>query len=174
MDTEKNTDGGPGPEPAAGLQSQADAAKLPRNILVALDFSEGSSNALGAAIALAEAAGASIELLYVDQLPLEELPLVFGYFDLEEGGYYAWVQREMAKRAGRVQAAGIPCRATQIEGRPAAEIVRHAAEIGADMIVIGTHGRTGLAHAVLGSVAERVVRQAACPVLTVPLSREVA
>ena len=47
-------------------------------------------------------------------------------------------------------------------------------DIDADMIVVGTHGRTGLAHAMLGSVAERVVRRAACPVLTVPFSRKAA
>ena len=57
---------------------------------------------------------------------------------------------------------------TRIEvGRPAAAIVRLASEGGADMVVMGTHGRTGLKHALLGSVAEKVVRKAPCAVLTV-------
>ena len=146
----------------------ADLDRIPRRILVATDFSEGSDRALTAAIEMADAAGASIELVYVDQLPLEELPLVFGTYDLEEGGYYAWVGRNLARCAARVQEAGITCQTTQLQGRPAAEIVRHAAEAGADLIVVGTHGRTGLAHVLLGSVAERVVRHARCSVLTVP------
>jgi len=144
--------------------------RIPHRILVATDFSDGSERALSAAIELAETVGASIEILFVDQLPLEELPLVFGYYDLEEGGYYPWVTRSLARCAARVHAAGVLCRTTQIEGRPAAEIVRHAGEIGADLIVVGTHGRTGLAHALLGSVAERVVRHAPCSVLAVPVA----
>ena len=52
-------------------------------------------------------------------------------------------------------------------GTPFVEIVRHARELQADLVVIGTHGRTGLAHVLLGSTAEKVVRKAHCPVLTV-------
>ena len=52
-------------------------------------------------------------------------------------------------------------------GKPDTEIMRYAAERDIDLIVMGTHGRTGLAHALMGSVAERVVRRAPCPVLTV-------
>ncbi len=59
-------------------------------------------------------------------------------------------------------------------GRAATEIVQRARDIGADLIVIGTHGRRGLAHVMLGSVAERVVQHAACPVLTVPFSKKAA
>ena len=52
-------------------------------------------------------------------------------------------------------------------GDPATTIVEHAAQGGYDLLVLGTHGRTGIAHAALGSVAEKVVRSAPCPVLTV-------
>jgi nucleotide-binding universal stress UspA family protein len=52
-------------------------------------------------------------------------------------------------------------------GEPAAEIVAHARDNAIDLVVVGTHGRTGLTHAIMGSVAERVVRKAPCPVLTV-------
>jgi nucleotide-binding universal stress UspA family protein len=52
-------------------------------------------------------------------------------------------------------------------GEPAAEIVTFAAEQGVDLLVLGTHGRSGLEHALMGSIAERVVRKARCPVLTV-------
>jgi universal stress protein A len=147
---------------------------IPQKILVATDFSAGSDKALDEAIDLAKAFEGAIELVYVDQLPSQELPMVFGYYDLEEGGYYAYVQRGLDQRAARVQAAGVRCRGTQLEGRPAAEIIRHARESGADLIVLGTHGRTGIAHVVLGSVAERVVQHARCPVLTVPTMQEAA
>lgn len=59
------------------------------------------------------------------------------------------------------------CDAQVIQGHPADAIVRLAQELPADLIVMGTHGRTGLAHVLLGSVAEKVVRHAPCPVLTV-------
>ena len=55
-----------------------------------------------------------------------------------------------------------------------AAITQRGRDIDADLIVVGTHGRTGIAHAMLGSVAERVVRRAGCPVLTVPFSRKAA
>ena len=57
---------------------------------------------------------------------------------------------------------------THVElGRPYVEIVRYARKVSADLIVIGTHGRSGLSHVLLGSVTEKVVRKASCPVLTV-------
>jgi nucleotide-binding universal stress UspA family protein len=61
-----------------------------------------------------------------------------------------------------------------VEGSAATEIVQRARDLAADLIVIGTHGRRGLAHALLGSVAERVVQRAPCPVLTVPFSKKAA
>ncbi len=61
----------------------------------------------------------------------------------------------------------VSCEHRLTKGSPAAEIVRLAEEIGAEMIVMGTHGRTGLGHFLMGSVAEAVVRRAKCPVLTV-------
>ena len=61
-----------------------------------------------------------------------------------------------------------------LEGTTHEEIVREARDSAADLIVIGTHGRRGLAHAMLGSVAERVVQRASCPVLSVPFSKKAA
>ena len=59
-------------------------------------------------------------------------------------------------------------------GDPADAIVSEAAQLGADLIVMGTHGRTGLQHVLLGSVAEKVVRHASCPVLTIRLRSDAA
>jgi nucleotide-binding universal stress UspA family protein len=72
----------------------------------------------------------------------------------------AWRRDAEVAGAARVEAA-------KVAGEPAAEIVSFAREQGVDLLVLGTHGRTGLEHALMGSIAERVVRRARCPVLTV-------
>ncbi|HEX2677096.1 MAG TPA: universal stress protein, partial [Polyangiales bacterium] len=65
------------------------------------------------------------------------------------------------------QSHGVGARVDEVEGVPATAIVKVATDTKTDLVVMGTHGRTGLAHVVVGSVAERVVRLAPCPVLTV-------
>ena len=67
-----------------------------------------------------------------------------------------------------MRAAGLRCETAMLVGRPDAEIVARANATGAELIVMGTHGRSGLAHALLGSVAERVVQHSPCPILIVP------
>jgi nucleotide-binding universal stress UspA family protein len=71
------------------------------------------------------------------------------------------------KRLGADELAGVTYETLVRIGRPAHEIPQVAKEIGADLIVMGTHGRDGLEHLVLGSVAEKVVRESVCPVLTI-------
>jgi nucleotide-binding universal stress UspA family protein len=71
-------------------------------------------------------------------------------------------------RAARVREAGITCDVELMEGSAHVEIVAFAEKVGAELIVIGTHGRGGLAHAVLGSVTERVIHRATSPILVVP------
>jgi len=146
---------------------------LAKKILVATDFSEGSDEALDRAIEMAKVSGAEIEVLHVIELA-EEFPFGTTYFDADYGVLYASVDRELARRADRARAAGLRCETKIIEGTATTDIIQRAQRIGADLVVVGTHGRTGLAHIVLGSVAERVVRRASCPVLTVPFSRKAA
>jgi len=146
---------------------------LAKKILVATDFSEGSDEALDRAIEMAKVSGAEIEVLHVIELA-EEFPFGTTYFDADYGVLYASVDRELARRADRARAAGLRCETKIIEGTATTDIIQRAQRIGADLVVVGTHGRTGLAHIVLGSVAERVVRRASCPVLTVPYSRKAA
>jgi universal stress protein A len=67
-----------------------------------------------------------------------------------------------------VREAGIPCETAMLIGSAVQEIVKRAKDTSADLIVMGTHGRSGLAHALLGSNAERVIQHAPCPVLIVP------
>lgn len=77
--------------------------------------------------------------------------------------------RKSLEREGlALQAAGIPCRTEMIEGYPPDILVEHAKELGAAMIVAGSVGRTGLAHLLIGSTAERIATIAKCPVLVVP------
>ncbi len=76
-------------------------------------------------------------------------------------------QKELDKIVGRLRDGGLKARSLLRVGAPFLEIINAAQTENADLIVMGTHGRSGLAHVLLGSVAERVVQKAACPVLTV-------
>jgi universal stress protein A len=145
----------------------------PKKILVATDFSKGSDEALAAAIEVAKRTGAPLELLHVLELGVEQFPFGLSYDD-DRGGLIPWIDRELAHRADDATRAGVVSQTKMLMGSPPTEILQRAREIGADLIVIGTHGRRGLAHMVLGSVAEHVVRRAVCPVLTVPFSKKAA
>lgn len=145
-----------------------------KRILVATDFSEGSDEALAQAIDLGKETGATLELVHVLEVGVEQFPYGPLFAPEETGGIVAYVDRELSRRANRAKAAGLPCRTRMLEGTTHEEIVREARDSGADLVVVGTHGRRGLAHAMLGSVAERVVRRASCPVLSVPFSKKAA
>lgn len=147
--------------------------RTPKKILVATDFSTGSDEALEEAIEIGKPGGAEVEVLHVLELS-EEFPFGTTYFDADYGMLYASIDKRLAERADRVTAAGLPCTTKIIEGSAVSEITQRGRDVGADLIVVGTHGRTGIAHAMLGSVAERVVRRASCPVLTVPFSKKAA
>jgi nucleotide-binding universal stress UspA family protein len=144
-----------------------------KTILVPTDFSEASSEALATAIAFARAFDAHIELVHVFVEPTYILPppveIATFPFDLSE--IMIKVQASLDGERRRAAEAGIAVEARTISGRAPAEIVAHAKKIGADLIVMGTHGRGGFQHALLGSVAERVVHHSTCPVLVVPSPR---
>jgi len=138
-------------------------------ILVASDFSECSDRALARAVDLARSSGAAIEIVHVVDFALLEFPASLAIYDADGGSsYLGYAEAALAERCERVRGAGVPCEARTLGGAAPVEIVRRAADVRADLIVVGTHGRTGLAHAFLGSVAERVVQHASCPVLSVP------
>ena len=142
----------------------------PQTILVASDFSDGSDEALAYAIELGKRTGAALEILHVVEVGSEPFPFGLTYCTEDRGSIIAYVDRALGRRADRARRAGLVCEARSVDGSAATEIVRRARAIGADLVVVGTHGRRGLAHALLGSVAERVVQHAACPVLTVPFA----
>jgi nucleotide-binding universal stress UspA family protein len=128
-----------------------------RTIIHPTDFSDRSESALSLAWSLARDHGALLILLHVI-VPTED----------------SWFQQDAAEvreKLNQMPMPGAEVRVDRrlIEGIPASEILRVAAETNADLIVLGTHGRTGVARALLGSVAEQVVRRASCPVLTLKM-----
>ena len=139
-----------------------------RTILVPTDFSDCSTAALDYGRHLADAFGASLHVLHVVQDPYTQ-PWAAEAFPAPLGDLL--VQWEDQARARIVEALppeerGRTTVVTQI-GSPFFEIVRYAQEQKVDLIVLGTHGRGPIGHMLLGSVAEKVVRKAPCPVLTV-------
>lgn len=141
-----------------------------RTVLVATDFSETSEVALRYGKALAKAFGSSLHVLHVVQEPFAQPWAVEAY-----GFSLATLQEEWAREAkARIEKtltaderATYRAELVTVLGHPVVEILRYAEERKADLVVIGTHGRGPLGHMVMGSVAERIVRKAPCPVLTV-------
>lgn len=144
-----------------------------REILVATDFSEGSDEALAAAIELAKQGRANLQLVHVLENGADQFPLGLASYE-DRAALFASLDRELARRAAWAVRDGISCQTRIVQEDAVPGILLAAREIGADLIVVGTHGRRGLAHALMGSVAERIVQRAACPVLTVPFSRKAA
>jgi nucleotide-binding universal stress UspA family protein len=142
-----------------------------KTILVPLDFSECSHKALRVAGELAMSFGAQIDVLHVWEVP----PYIPPEAMIGVPGTATQSLTQMAHGHAREQldsflaeSRALPLRQTLLDsGDPARVIVETAERLGSDMIAIGTHGRTGLSHLLLGSVAEKVVRRAPCPVLTV-------
>ncbi len=137
-----------------------------QHILVPTDFSEYADYALDYAIELATTLEARLTVLYVlhfSSLALGEAPpaVLDETFKAMETNAQERTQQALA----RVQEAGIPGESAIAEGIPVQVIIETAESRGIDPIVMGTHGRTGLTHALMGSVAEKVVRLAPCPVL---------
>ena len=81
-----------------------------------------------------------------------------------------YAKAELAKLAAAAREKGVTVTELVVQGKPSAEIIRHAAENAVDMIVLGTHGKGMLDQALFGSTTERVVRRAPCPVLTVRMA----
>jgi nucleotide-binding universal stress UspA family protein len=134
-----------------------------QTILHPTDFSDRSGNAFQLACALTRDYGARLVVLHVSVPPT----VVYGEGILPPDPEV--LRQEAKEQLDRLQAPQADVRAERRleEGDPATEVLRVAQEIGANLIVMGTHGRTGLGRLLMGSVAEQVVRKATCPVLTV-------
>lgn len=139
-------------------------------ILVPVDFSDGSTVAARYALSLARSLGAELHFLHIYGVPVISAP---------DGGFM--MPPEMVARVASdaqdglkefvesLPLDGVEWKRVVADGAAHQEIVRRAGEGGYDIIVMGTHGRTGLKHFLIGSTAERVVRLSPVPVLTVPL-----
>lgn len=139
-----------------------------RKIVVATDFSAASRRAFAAALDLARRDGARLVVLHVMMPPSpfagDDLP--GSWLDLEARARRD-AERRLAAAVSQAERSGIATAGTLVKGVPAEVIVRVARREGADLIVIGTHGRSGLGRLFMGSVAARVLGTATCPVLTV-------
>src|SRR5438552_2765336 len=139
-----------------------------KKILCPLDFSKHSNRALDVACELARD-DATLTIMHAYVIPSYPLPEGYVLASSETvAEILSKTQQAMNEARARALAAGV--RAVEIvmsEGAPFSEIVRVAREQKSDLIVIATHGRTGIKHALLGSVTEKVVRKAPCAVLTV-------
>ncbi len=144
-----------------------------KTILVPHDFSRCANHASALARDLAKIHGARLVLLHVAELPPMLGP---GATVIPDGGGAPIGVREYALRASeahladlaeRLRKDGVEVSVVSVAGHVATEVAETAAREHADLIVMGTHGRTGLAHVVLGSVTEKIVRHSLVPVLTV-------
>jgi nucleotide-binding universal stress UspA family protein len=137
-------------------------------ILAPTDFSEHSALALDTAMELAQPGGTVILCHIVD-----DAPLTYGYIGVAVptqemlSRLAQEAERELQAFKPKVAKQDVLLERRVVHGNPYMEIVRLAEEEGVDLIVLGTHGRTGLKHFLIGSVAEKVLRKAPCPVLVV-------
>ncbi|HEY1960530.1 MAG TPA: universal stress protein [Polyangiaceae bacterium] len=140
----------------------------PTRILVATDFSEASKAAFDYAVDLAKALGAKVTALHVYELPVYGFPSGTFVAPPELAVEIMTAAEDSMKRACAAYAtSGVDVTKVVQQGTPWEEVHRVAEEVGAELIVIGTHGRRGLSHALLGSVAEKIIRTATRPVLTI-------
>ena len=135
-----------------------------QHILVPIDFSQDSEHAIDSATGLAKQFQARVTLLHAIHIPEAAEVNLAAYMDKIRSE----ADQSMTPRLQRVQEAGVTADAVTVIGAPSQTIVDTARDRHADLIVMGTHGRTGLRHMLIGSVAERVVRLAPCPVMVVP------
>lgn len=143
-----------------------------RTILVPTDFSATARRALEIACLLARASAGRIVLVHAHFVPLEiEALAVRGvarvFNEIEEQA-----KETLRGQVAELERDGLEAKFVALEGPAESVIDKVAADEGADLIVIGTHARKGLGHFFLGSVAERVLRTASCPVIAVPPTPE--
>jgi nucleotide-binding universal stress UspA family protein len=143
-------------------------------ILTAIDFSENSEYAFDYALTLAKQFDSQLTLLHVINEPVDLRGFYVPHISFEqlEKEIEEGAEKMMAKFCSSKMGDFTNFTTSIVTGIPYEEIIRSAREAAASLIVLGTHGRTGLDHLIFGSTAERVVRGASCPVLTIRLPAE--
>ncbi len=145
--------------------------KLFKKILIATDLSDYSAEAVEYAVSLANVCGGSVTLFHVFEPPFLDQtgfnfamgPEVYEWV----GGVRGQAEKKLGTLARDIRKRGVDVSPVIRDGNPTAEILKEVEKENPDLIVMGTHGRIGFSHALLGSVAERVLRRAECPVLTI-------
>ena len=138
-----------------------------KHILVPIDFSQQSERATDYGLTLARQFDATLHLLHVIEDPVVYLPMYESYPVPTRQQFETYADERLENWIPESLCQGVKIETAWRHGRPDVEIVDYASDSAVDLIVIGTHGRGMAAHLLLGSVAEKVVRKAACPVLTV-------
>jgi nucleotide-binding universal stress UspA family protein len=141
-----------------------------RRILYASDFSKASRRAFATALTMARSEHATLTVVHVVVPfvpPVPEQYLDAATWDQIDAQARRWGRQQLTRLTERARKAGVRVVMLLVEGDPAEQIVRAARSKRADLVVVGTHGRRGFSKFFLGSVAERVVATAPCPVVTV-------
>jgi nucleotide-binding universal stress UspA family protein len=168
----------PIPDPAKPDQKNAPSANVEdeltyTRILVPIDFSEYSKKSTSYAARFASRYNATLQLLHVFELPdyavtrHEHVQSSSGLFKTQAEAAEQAARENLTAIENELRNRGIKVEAYQCVGCPFDEIVQMSKRLNVDLIIIGSHGRTGLTHLLLGSTAERVVEHAQCPVLVV-------
>jgi len=141
-----------------------------RNVLFASDFSKASRRAFATALKSAKDTGATLTIVHVltPFVPIgPDQYISTDTWQQVEESTRDWATRHLKALAARAKTAGVRAKVLLVEGQAAKEVIRAARKVHADQIVIGTHGRTGFAKLLLGSIASQIVATSRCPVLTV-------
>jgi nucleotide-binding universal stress UspA family protein len=138
-------------------------------MLVPIDFSSGSDSSVAYATALAQSLRSVVTLFHVYESSDAMSSIVPGADQMVDDEHDRALAREWLEglRTRTTTDRAVEMRVVVVSGSPAQEVISLARKSSYDMIVMGTHGRTGLQHVLMGSVAEAVVRRASCPVLTI-------
>jgi|HubBroStandDraft_1064217.scaffolds.fasta_scaffold130380_2 universal stress protein A len=160
------------PQQGAGKSEAAVHPPQIQNILVAVDFSEYSRAALNYASFLAERFGATLTLVHAVEPYVYPEDLSAGFTLEEIDARWMQKQKDKLETLQHTIQEGISTQVVVTMGCAWNRIIGTAKSGKADLIVVGTHGRTGLKHALMGSTAERIVRHASCPVIVVHMPRK--
>ncbi|QDT89120.1 universal stress protein [Gimesia algae] len=138
-----------------------------KKILIPTDFSETSQAATQYAVELAKKFGAQLHLLHVIEDPVVYMPMFESYALPPKEDFENFAKTRLDNWILDEDKAGLEISTHWVHGNPFVDILKYSKREEIDLIVVGTHGRSFTAHLLLGSVAEKVVRKASCPVLTV-------
>ena len=146
-----------------------------KEILVPTDFSEHSLRALDYAVEIAEKFSSELKLLYVIEPLLQAADLSWGSVNFEQlnKSHRQSAEEQLERLTAERIPKSVACETNIATGKPFVEIIKEAKANNSDLIVMATHGRGAVAHLLMGSTAEKVVRKAPCPVLTVKHPKQI-